>query len=115
MWGTGAHCQLGLGKTRLKSANPFLISSLMRYKIKAIQCGDTHTLALDANGKVFCWGNNQYGQCAIAQDREIIDKPTLITPLANQIVHQIAIGKEHSACLISTDIYMWGHNKYIVI
>src|SRR5690348_15675294 len=36
--------------------------TFMLSAVKAIACGTGHTLALDAGGVVWAWGNNYYGQ-----------------------------------------------------
>lgn len=32
-------------------------------KIIKIACGYDHSMVLTNNGKVFCWGNNEFNQC----------------------------------------------------
>jgi len=31
--------------------------------VTRVQCGASHSLAVTANGKLYCWGKNSVGQC----------------------------------------------------
>jgi len=64
--GSNSNGRLGVGTmdtpsvsfpARVKTGNDSYLTDI--YQISA---GSSHTLALDANGKVWAWGNNQYGQ-----------------------------------------------------
>jgi len=41
---------------------PHEVSALSSYNIKQIAAGDFHSLALDSEGRVFCFGDNSFGQ-----------------------------------------------------
>ena len=63
-WGKNNHGQLGLGNTDTKTT-PTEIIALNNTKLIQIQCGGSHTTVLTTNGKVWCFGNNNYGQCGV--------------------------------------------------
>lgn len=46
----------------LVSPRPGLISALDSYHISAVSCGHTHTVAIDNQGMLFAWGDNNFGQ-----------------------------------------------------
>lgn len=78
-------------------------------QVAAIASGPDHTLALDKEGRVWSWGNNQYGTlgypCKTLQTipSEIQFKKTIVVG--------IACSKYHSVCYTSTgSIYTWGTN-----
>ena len=59
---------------------PHEISTLKGFTVSKIACGDHHSLALDDGGRVFSWGDNQYGQVGFPFNAEstIVDTPSLI-------------------------------------
>ncbi|GLD96822.1 hypothetical protein PINS_up005505 [Pythium insidiosum] len=56
-WGRGKEGQLGLGhRDEQRVRRPERVAALDGQIIKKVSCGDTHSLALSANGEVFMWG-----------------------------------------------------------
>ena len=45
-----------------------IISSLDKHVISQVSCGYHHSLALTNKGKVFSWGDGQYGQLGLGPD-----------------------------------------------
>lgn len=41
---------------------PRVIEALLSTTVKSIGCGHTHTLAVDAAGATYSWGNGNYGK-----------------------------------------------------
>lgn len=63
-WGMGTYGQLGVGNCMEKFIGvPCILESLLNYKIIDIRCGTYHTVVLNDEHSVFCWGSNNYGQC----------------------------------------------------
>eukprot|EP01084_Bolivina_argentea_P313500 542895_1 len=110
---TSAQCGLGYcddDRNRL----PTKIDYFERTKIKimSIECGDSHSIALSNRGKVYVWGNNHKGQCAINKSiEELVTIPTLIKYLSKKRTVRIKAGSCHSACVTADDKYfIWGCN-----
>jgi regulator of chromosome condensation len=62
-WGLNNHGQLGIGHKENTSI-PTLVKGLPEgERIVMIAGGDHHTTALTVEGKVYCWGRNDEGQC----------------------------------------------------
>ena len=59
---------------------PHEISTLKGFNVSKIACGDYHSLALDDGGRVFSWGDNQFGQLGFPFNAEstIVDTPSLL-------------------------------------
>src|SRR5262249_13829383 len=57
VWSWGA-----LGTRSGKFSTPMQVQFPGGVKIAAISAGDCHALALDTNGNVWAWGQNDYGQ-----------------------------------------------------
>lgn len=114
-WGNGQQYQLGrrvLERHRYRALEP---QQFGLYNIKYIASGDFHCFAIDADDKVYTWGLNQYGQCAITdrngelEDGSTISKPTVVSALEGLKVKEIAAGEHHTLALTEDgDVYAWG-------
>ncbi|CAN7937233.1 unnamed protein product [Ixodes hexagonus] len=67
-WGRNTEGQLGLGHRKDQQKNPQLVSSLS--KVVQVCCGRDFTVALDAQGKVWAWGQNDAGQLGVKVSEE---------------------------------------------
>lgn len=88
--------------------------------IVRLACGDSHSLTVDRDGRLFCWGANSCGQLGITNpdDPRIrkdpdgiphLPTPALLDALADQRVVDIACGEAHSlAVSASGNLYSWG-------
>jgi alpha-tubulin suppressor-like RCC1 family protein len=52
-------------------------------KIKTIQVGEKHVMAMTYSGKVYAWGDNQHGQVGISDPKKpkTVNAPTVVFPL----------------------------------
>lgn len=60
---------------------PQEVPGLHDFKVKQISCGDFHSVALDRQGRVFAWGDNQRGQLGIgdtSREATFFDSPVLL-------------------------------------
>jgi alpha-tubulin suppressor-like RCC1 family protein len=75
-------------------------------KAKVISCGDSHTVAIDFEGEVWGWGNNEAGQLGLLNSEEI-RTPTRLGMKAKQVVAGYVL-----TALISPDdkLWIWGAN-----
>ena len=85
-------------------------------RIVQVACGDDHILVLFADGKVWAWGSNQYGQLGLTS----IQKPTddraspgsvcsRFSPVRTEFFVSVAAGKRHSLAVTSNgEVYLWG-------
>jgi len=71
---------------------------------KAVQaaCGDSFTLVLDDQGKVYAFGKGAHGKLGIGQMKgeggELVGEPIQLDALKGEKVVQISAGCRHSAC-----------------
>ncbi|MBB3111588.1 alpha-tubulin suppressor-like RCC1 family protein [Paenibacillus phyllosphaerae] len=103
-WGDNTYGQVGIGSAKGIISGPQKIDGLPR--ITQISAGFRHSLALDADGRIWAWGNNVAGQLGTG-DREDLRQPTLIEmPGA---VTSISAGHRFSlATLDNEKVYGWG-------
>lgn len=91
--------------------------------VRSISAGKDHTCAVvESVGKVYCWGDNQYGQLGGGQDLQsvpAIDNARLVVksgggpsavPLTGAI--QVAAGHTHTCAIVNefgtNEVYCWG-------
>jgi alpha-tubulin suppressor-like RCC1 family protein len=73
-WGRGFEGQLGLLESTESISSPQYIPHFFKYDktrdikllhktpIHAIACGAYHSIAIDHNNQIYCWGEARYGQ-----------------------------------------------------
>lgn len=75
-----------------------------------IVAGSFHTVALKANGTVFSWGSNQYGQLGNGTRTDRLS-PVRILGLTN--VKAVSAGLQHTVALKTNGtVAVWGRNNY---
>jgi len=66
-WGRGSHGQLGLGpgsRCFTIMATPHTVEIAgAAVEIMTVGAGENHSAAISANGDLYVWGSNLYGQC----------------------------------------------------
>ena len=119
-WGSNLRGQLGQGDNNYYSV-PVQVKGLSG-KINAISTGDGHTMALRADGTVWSWGSNLYGQIGDGSTVDCHSPPvadgTLLgchsTPtqaVGLTGVQAVAAGTYHSVALRSDgSVWTWGAN-----
>lgn len=75
--------------------------------------GGQHTCALLGDGRVKCWGNNEFGQVGTQSDTRVGDKPgemgaALATTLDG--ASAIAAGERHTCAIQNGGVVCWGDN-----
>ncbi len=73
-----------------------------------VSLGNNHSAAVTANGDLYCWGRNFYGQLG---NETIGDCSTPVKVLEN--VSSVSLGSDYSAAVTNNgDLYCWGRNDY---
>ncbi|XP_048481969.1 probable E3 ubiquitin-protein ligase HERC2 [Plutella xylostella] len=112
-WGLGEYGRLGHGDDTTQLV-PKMVESLQNYRIVQVACGsrDAQTLALTACGKVFSWGDGDFGKlgrggsdgCAV---------PMNIERLNSLGVVQVECGAQFSLALTRDgEVWTWGKGDY---
>jgi alpha-tubulin suppressor-like RCC1 family protein len=80
--------------------------------VQQVACGDTHTLAVLDNGRLFSFGRNQNGQLGNGT-RNDSWKACAVSNLAEQRVTGASCGAEHSLCVTAEgQVFAWGWGHY---
>ena len=129
-FGGGSFGQLGLGsinKMPLDSDSyPFMptpskIESLANINICKLACGDSHTMAIDNEGKLYAWGAAACGQLGIenlaglpkdGEGNPYEPEPKIVTFFENIKVESIACGESHTLVLVEGGtLYSFGNSS----
>jgi alpha-tubulin suppressor-like RCC1 family protein len=81
--------------------------------VASVALGNEHGLLVDITGRVFSFGDNDYGQLGLGHT-DTVDRATLLQTLVEEgvIVTSVAAGMNHSLCLSSAgEVYAFGHNN----
>ncbi|AUR52729.1 hypothetical protein [Aquella oligotrophica] len=81
-WGSNQYGQLGNG-TLLSSNIPIAVAGDISFKM--ISASSTaNTCGVSTDNKVYCWGNNEYGQLGIDQKGDYKTTPQIVEGAINQ-------------------------------
>jgi len=116
-WGDNEYGQLG-DETTIQRNTPIDITASFNLNedetIIQVSLGGAHSSALTSTGRLFTWGDNEYGQLG---DETTIQRntPTDITASFNlnegETIIQVSLGGYHSSVLTSTGrLFTWGWN-----
>jgi alpha-tubulin suppressor-like RCC1 family protein len=114
-WGCGAFGRLGHGD-QLSRSRPAPVSALdLRRTSSAdavvrIAAGGFCSGAVTANGQVYVWGFNRYGQCGTGDCRDVIvPQPMRAASLRGVVPTDLLIARHHTALLSAEGrLYTWG-------
>ena len=128
-WGYNLYGQLGSAAvsttgTSAYSASPVKVHGFVQFPgtqttVTAVAAGGYHSMAV-ANGTVYCWGYNGYGQVGNNSFVNAVTPVMTVDPtnanaplgsLSNPVT-QIAAGGNHSLALQGGFVYAWGNDSY---
>lgn len=95
-FGLGTAGQLGQGGSRLDSSRiPLRVPAIGPVPVLLVSCGSHHTMCMTAEGRVFAWGDNTFGQLGLgAKSPKPRGTPTRVDKVVN--VRHIVCGGCHS-------------------
>jgi alpha-tubulin suppressor-like RCC1 family protein len=117
-WGTNGNGQLG-DNTTTNKLSPIQVHGTNNIGyltgIAAVAAGDTHSVVLGANMKVYAWGYNNKGQVGDAstttRKTPVVVYPVTGSGYLSNIV-AVACGRNHTIALDSSGkTYAWGENE----
>lgn len=109
VWGENNHGQLGLGDNNT-IIGPDKINFSQSVKILKISLGNSHTLAIDADGEVWSWGLNTKGQLGLGHNNPTV-RPQKVNFSKGVKIIEVAAGGAHSVAIDRDGkVYTWGWN-----
>lgn len=111
-WGMNAEGVLGVGDTYDKCEGPMLVPSLEGKTIAHIATGDGFSVAVTAEGDLFCTGDNSMGQCGIARTSRLeVFTPVPYPELAGNVA-AVRAGQFHTLVLTKDRrLYAFGRGR----
>lgn len=94
--------------------SPACVSALLGIRIEGVAAGLWHTVCISADGDVYAFGGNQFGQLGTGADQaetipRLLDAPSL----ENTNAKIVSCGARHSTIITDDDkVFGWGWNKY---
>ncbi|VDK39028.1 unnamed protein product [Gongylonema pulchrum] len=102
-WGKNDCGQLGSPR------NPCLVPSI--HSVVAVECGDSHMVALTHEGRVFSCGADSFGQLGFGRPDGSQYSMMCITDMLGSHVTKIACGRCHTIVLAHGKMYTFGLNS----
>ncbi|KAL0486797.1 E3 ubiquitin-protein ligase [Acrasis kona] len=111
-WGFSNNSRLGF-EDKSHRRTPEIVEPLCNKNIVQIVGGCQHSIMLTADGLVYTFGGNRYGQCGHGHNVNVTT-PTLVSALSRHRVVLIAGSHSHHsmALLDNGELYGWGCNKF---
>ncbi|KAL3521135.1 hypothetical protein ACH5RR_019284 [Cinchona calisaya] len=112
-FGWGLYGQCGQGSTD-DELSPTCASSLLGIRMEGVAAGLWHTICISADGDVYAFGGNQFGQLGTGSE-QAETLPRLLEAPSLETVHAkiVSCGARHSAVVTEEGkVFCWGWNKY---
>ncbi|KAJ9180675.1 hypothetical protein P3X46_008888 [Hevea brasiliensis] len=114
-FGWGLYGQCGQVSTN-DQLRPACVPTLSGIKVESVAAGLWHTICITADGHVYAFGGNQFGQLGTGADlAELQTQSTQLDApcLESKCAKMVSCGARHSAILTEDgQVYSWGWNKY---
>ncbi|CAM9907301.1 unnamed protein product, partial [Laminaria digitata] len=120
-WGHGRSGRLGHGNEEVCML-PTKVEGLASQRVTDVAASETHTAALTAEGELYTWGRDRFGQLghgsgsngsnvsSVSSERL---SPKRVEGLRKMSVVGVATGTEHTAAVTSAGAcYTWGRNNH---
>ncbi|MDR0695951.1 MAG: hypothetical protein LBF68_00190 [Christensenellaceae bacterium] len=109
-FGYNGNGQLGDG-TMVDKTSPVQIKAGQNItKFRAVSAGNRHSLAIDADGNLWAWGSNAYGQIG---DGTTTTRYAPVNVLPRKEIVAVSAGESHSMAIDSDgNLWTWGYNSH---
>jgi alpha-tubulin suppressor-like RCC1 family protein len=120
-WGGGLNGNLGCGFEKWEQHYPLPVRHLgaPSLPVRQVSCGQTHSIAVTADGRVYTWGCGKNGKLGIGEEglprtsKANVSRPALVEGLRLVEIASVEAGAQHCFAIESDgDVYAWGCNRH---
>jgi alpha-tubulin suppressor-like RCC1 family protein len=109
-WGDNDKGQTGAADPSMPTQTPRVVGGLG--PVKQITTGTRHACALQVDGRVFCWGDDESGLVSGTPSLGAHPVPVEIPGLLLPVEQLVAVSSHQCALLAGGDLFCWGNNEY---
>ena len=112
-WGDNSYGALGFGNnddSLVPRLVPWSDGSSIDSTITKVSAGAHHACAIAA-GKLYCWGDNSYGQLGIGITGGTRNSPQLVSGFSSMRVTEVSAGTNSTCAIANGHAYCWGSNS----
>ena len=109
-WGDNDKGQTGAPDPTTPTQKPRVVGGLG--PVKQITTGTRHACALQVDGRVFCWGDDEHGLVSGTPSLLAHPVPVEIPGLLLAVEQLVAVSDHQCALLMGGDLFCWGNNEY---
>jgi len=114
-FGLGKGGRLGTGDESHRPLPTRIMGPLTKRVVASIAAAENHSLCSTADGAVFAWGSNRFGQLGMPSSQGQHSSklsPRRVEDLKHSFVVAVAAGDRHSIALTKLgEVYAWGDNR----